>query len=51
MFFLIKHRFGAKELTLPVNYRSDEVILEAANRFLQFGGRLREVAKEGRRFW
>lgn len=40
MFFLIKHKFGAKELSLPVNYRSSEVILEAANRFLQFGGKI-----------
>lgn len=38
MFFLLKHRFGAKELSLPVNYRSGASILEAANRFLQFGG-------------
>ena len=38
MFFMIKHRFEAKELSLPVNYRSSDVILEAANRFLQFGG-------------
>ncbi|MCC2253870.1 ATP-dependent helicase [Ruminococcus sp. CLA-AA-H200] len=37
MFFLLKHRFGARELTLPVNYRSGASILEAANRFLQFG--------------
>ena len=40
MFFLIKHKFGAKELSLPINYRSTKVILEAANRFLQFGGRI-----------
>lgn len=40
MFFLIKHKFGAKELSLPVNYRSSEVILDAANRFLQFGGKI-----------
>ena len=40
MFFLLKHRFGAKELTLPVNYRSNASILEAANRFLQFGNRI-----------
>ena len=33
MFFLLKHRLGAKELTLPVNYRSNGAILEAANRF------------------
>ena len=37
MFFLLKHRFQAKELSLPVNYRSNASILEAANRFLQFG--------------
>ncbi len=40
MFFLLKHRLGAKELTLPVNYRSNGAILEAANRFLQFGNRI-----------
>lgn len=40
MFFLLKHRFGAKELALPVNYRSSASILEAANRFLQFGSRI-----------
>lgn len=47
MFFLIKHRFGAKELSLPVNYRSSEVILEAANRFLQFGGKIEGSAGRG----
>ena len=47
MFFLLKHRFGAKELTLPVNYRSSAVILEAANRFLQFGTRIEGCRGEG----
>ena len=47
MFFLIRHKFGAKELSLPVNYRSSEVILEAANRFLQFGGKLEGSAGRG----
>ena len=47
MFFLIKYRFGAKELSLPVNYRSSEVILEAANRFLQFGGKIEGSAGRG----
>lgn len=47
MFFLIKHRFGAKELSLPVNYRSSEVILKAANRFLQFGGKIEGSAGLG----
>lgn len=37
MFFLLKHRFQAKELSLPINYRSNASILEAANRFQQFG--------------
>ena len=46
MFFLLKHRFQAKELSLPVNYRSNASILEAANRFLQFGGKI-EGSREG----
>ena len=46
MFFLLKHRFGAKELTLPVNYRSNASILEAANRFLQFGDQIRGSREE-----
>lgn len=40
MFFLLKHTFHAKELSLPVNYRSSAAILEAASRFLQFGGKI-----------
>ena len=40
MFFLLKNRFQAKELSLPVNYRSNASILEAANRFLQFSGKI-----------
>lgn len=47
MFFLIKHKFGAKELSLPVNYRSSEVILEAANRFRQFDGKIEGSAGRG----
>lgn len=47
MFFLIKHKFQAKELSLPVNYRSTRVILEAANRFLQFGGKIEGSLDEG----
>ena len=49
MFYLIKHRFGAKELTLPVNYRSNASILAAANRFLQFGNRIQGTREEQRR--
>ena len=47
MFFMIKHRFEAKELSLPVNYRSSDVILEAANRFLQFGGKIEGSGVKG----
>ena len=47
MFFLIKNRFEAKELSLPINYRSSEVILEAANRFLQFGGKIEGSLERG----
>ena len=47
MFFLIKNRFEAKELFLPINYRSSEVILEAADRFLQFGGKIEGSLERG----
>lgn len=47
MFFLLKHRFGAKELTLPVNYRSGGAILEAAGRFRQFGDEIRSSRDMG----
>ena len=49
MFYLIKNRFGAKELTLPVNYRSNASILAAANRFLQFGNRIQGIREEEQR--
>lgn len=49
MFYLIKHRFGAKELTLPVNYRSNASILAAANRLLQFGNRIQGTREEEQR--
>lgn len=47
MFFLLKHRFQAKELSLPVNYRSSASILEAANRFLQSGTGIQSSRKTG----
>ena len=47
MFFLLKNRFQAKELSLPVNYRSNASILEAANRFLQFGGKIQGSNESG----
>lgn len=37
MFYYLKNQFQAKELSLPVNYRSSATILEAAGRFLQYG--------------
>lgn len=40
MFYEIKNRFQAVELSLPVNYRSSAEILEAASRFMQNGGAL-----------
>ena len=45
-FFALKRQFGARELSLPVNYRSNASILEAANRFRQFGTRI-QGAREG----
>lgn len=39
-FYVLKQRFEAKELSLPINYRSNASILEAANRFLQFGNKI-----------
>lgn len=39
--FTLAHRYGARELSLPMNYRSGSRILEAAGRFKQYGDRLR----------
>lgn len=47
MFYLLKHRFEAKELSLPVNYRSSASILEAANRFLQSGTGIQSSREAG----
>lgn len=47
VFYTIKHRFQAKELTLPVNYRSSAIILEAAKRFQQNASELSGVIQEG----
>lgn len=38
--FTLIHRYGARELTLPMNYRSGSKLLEAAGRFKQYGDRL-----------
>ncbi len=47
MFYLLKHRFQAKELSLPVNYRSSASILEAANRFQQSGTGIQSSRETG----
>ena len=47
-FFALKRRFSAKELSLPVNYRSNARILEAANHFRQFGTRIQGCREEGK---
>lgn len=47
MFYLLKHRFEAKELSLPVNYRSSASILEAAGRFLQSGTGIQSSREAG----
>lgn len=47
MFYLLKHRLEAKELSLPVNYRSSASILEAANRFLQSGTGIQSSRETG----
>ena len=47
-FFVLKRRFSAKELSLPVNYRSNARILEAANHFRQFGTRIQGCREEGK---
>ena len=47
-FFALKRKFSAKELSLPVNYRSNARILEAANHFRQFGTRIQGCREEGK---
>jgi len=47
MFYLLKHRFKAMELSLPVNYRSSASVLEAANRFLQTGTGIQSSRETG----
>ena len=48
-FYVLKSRFAAKELSLPINYRSNASILEAANRFLQFGNKILGTKEAGNR--
>jgi DNA helicase II / ATP-dependent DNA helicase PcrA len=43
MIYTLKHKYQAKELSLPINYRSTSSILEAAKRFLENGDSLTGV--------
>ncbi|WP_139905256.1 ATP-dependent helicase [Clostridium thermarum] len=41
--YFLKHRYHGRELSLPINYRSSNIILEAARPFLETGDSLRGV--------
>jgi DNA helicase II / ATP-dependent DNA helicase PcrA len=45
--YTLKHKYSAKELSLPINYRSSSCILEAAKRFLENGDNLMGVRDSG----
>jgi DNA helicase-2/ATP-dependent DNA helicase PcrA len=45
--YTLKHRYNAKELSLPINYRSSSSILEAAKRFLESGDSLIGIREPG----
>jgi DNA helicase-2/ATP-dependent DNA helicase PcrA len=47
VFSALKKKYGAKELTLPLNYRSSSSILEAARCFLQDGSCLTGIREQG----
>lgn len=47
VFYTLKSRYHARELSLPINYRSSGSILEAARFFLQNGSRLEGVKESG----
>ena len=49
IFPLLRMKYHAKELSLPVNYRSTGTILEAARRFLQNGSELEGCRGEGQK--
>ncbi|MDD3796347.1 MAG: ATP-dependent helicase, partial [Lachnospiraceae bacterium] len=51
VFYLLKEQYQARELSLPVNYRSSSSILEAAKRFLQNGSQLTGVRETGQKIW
>jgi DNA helicase-2/ATP-dependent DNA helicase PcrA len=45
--YTLKHKYNAKELSLPINYRSSSSILEAAKRFLESGDSLIGIREPG----
>lgn len=47
MFYTLQHKYAAKELSLPINYRSSNSILEVAKCFLQNGRNLKGIRKPG----
>ena len=47
VFYTLRSKYGARELTLPINYRSSGSILEAARFFLQNGSKLEGVRDFG----
>ena len=49
IFPLLRMKYQARELSLPVNYRSTGTILEAAKRFLQNGSQLEGCREEGQK--
>ncbi|MBU3114779.1 ATP-dependent helicase [Clostridium lacusfryxellense] len=47
VFYTLKHKYDAKELSLPINYRSSSSILEVAKCFLQSGSSLIGIREPG----
>lgn len=47
VFYTLKHKYKARELSLPINYRSSSSILEAARCFLLDGSDLKGIRESG----
>ncbi|MFL0249824.1 ATP-dependent helicase [Clostridium neuense] len=47
VFYTLKNKYAAKELSLPINYRSSTSILEAAKCFLDDGNSLKGIREQG----
>lgn len=47
VFYTLKDKYDAKELSLPINYRSSSSILEVAKQFLQNGSSLTGIRESG----